>query len=50
MRVEWTVACSADDPVLVVPWSDAAAGLHFIDLRAEPYDLGLIDEAERCGR
>lgn len=49
MRGEWSAQCGADDPVLVVPWSDPddpTGTCHFIDLRANPYDLDLIPEAE----
>jgi hypothetical protein len=45
MQAEWSVECGAEDPVLVVPWSDPS-GLHFVDLRENPYDLDLIAEAE----
>lgn len=45
MLANWSVECGADDPVLVVPWSDAG-GLHFVDLRENPYDLDQIAEAE----
>ena len=45
MQAEWSAECSADDPVLVVPWSSADAG--FVDLRENPYDLDHIPEAER---
>lgn len=47
MRAESSVECGADDPVLVVPWSDDASSAHFIDLRQNPYDLDGIPEAER---
>jgi hypothetical protein len=46
MLAEWTAACADDDPTLVVPWSDPVSGLHFVDLRAEPYDIAEIPEAE----
>jgi hypothetical protein len=50
MVADWSVECSADDPVLVVPWSveesTARAG-GFIDLRENPYDLDHIYEAEQ---
>ncbi len=49
MRGEWSAQCGADDPVLVVPWSDPddpTGGCHFVDLRENPYDLDLIPEAE----
>lgn len=49
MRGEWSAQCGADDPVLVVPWSDPddhTGACHFVDLRENPYDLDLIPEAE----
>ena len=36
MLAEWSVECSADDPVLVVPWSDPSdktGTRRFVDLR-----------------
>ena len=48
MLSEWSVECSADDPVLVVPWSDPAdpsGNRRFIDLRENPYDLDHLPEA-----
>lgn len=46
MLSDWTVECGADDPVLVVPWSDPADPTrHFIDLRENPYDLDWLEEA-----
>ena len=47
MQAEWIAECSADAPVLVVPWNDAAAAAHFVNLRAEPYSIAEIPEAER---
>lgn len=55
MLAEWSVECQAEDPVLIVPWSsldsnniqDAAPELRFVDLRANPYDLDHIPEAEQ---
>ena len=51
MLSEWTAECSLDAPTLVVPWSadesSAGAGAHFVDLRANPYDIAEIVEAER---
>lgn len=50
MISEWSVECSADDPVLVVPWSDPSdptGSRHFIDLREDPYELDHLPEAER---
>jgi hypothetical protein len=48
MLSEWSVESSADDPVLVVPWSDPSnADLRFVDLRENPYDLDHLSEAEQ---
>jgi hypothetical protein len=50
MLSEWSAECSADDPVLVVPWSDPAdstGNRRFIDLRENPYDLDHLPEAEQ---
>jgi hypothetical protein len=48
MLSEWSVECSADDPVLVVPWSDPSdPNCHFIDLRKDPYELDHLTEAEQ---
>jgi hypothetical protein len=50
MLSEWSAECSADDPVLVVPWSDSSdntGNRRFIDLRENPYDLDHLPEAER---
>ena len=46
MLAEWTAECGAEAPVIEVPWSDPASGLRFVDLRAEPFDLAEIAEAE----
>jgi hypothetical protein len=46
MLAEWSAECSADDPVVVVPWKDPDGPAHFIDLRADPYELYAIPEAE----
>src|SRR5580698_4092677 len=49
MLSEWSAECSADDPVLVVPWfdpSDPSGSTRFIDLRENPYDLDHLPEAE----
>jgi hypothetical protein len=46
MLCEWSVECAADDPVLVVPWSDPGnPDRRFIDLRENPYDLDHLPEA-----
>ncbi len=56
MLFDWTAECSADDPVLVVPWSSdesapaqtgpAPPASRFIDLREDPYAVDDIPEAE----
>jgi hypothetical protein len=47
MLSEWSAECSADDPVLVVPWTDPSDPTRrFIDLRENPYDLDHLPEAE----
>jgi hypothetical protein len=46
MLSNWTAECSHDAPTLVVPWSDAESGAHFIDLRTHPYDIADIPEAD----
>jgi hypothetical protein len=47
MLAEWSAECSAEDPVLVVPWKDPDGTSAFVDLRANPYDFDAIPEAER---
>jgi hypothetical protein len=47
MVADWSVECSAEDPVLVVPWKDPDGSAEFIDLRANPYDLHHVPEAEQ---
>ena len=46
MLAEWSVECSTEDPVLVVPWNDPDGKAAFVDLRANPYDFDAIPEAE----
>ena len=46
MFAEWTAACAADDPLILVPWADPDGTAHFVDLRAEPFDIAEIHEAE----
>lgn len=46
MLAEWTAECGVDDPVIVVPWSDPDGTARFVNLRAEPYDLAEIAEAD----
>jgi hypothetical protein len=45
MHVEWSVECSGEDAVLVVPWKDPGSAAAFVDLRAKPYDLDSVAEA-----
>jgi hypothetical protein len=47
MLAEWTAECSVDAPTLVVPWSDPNGSARYVDLRAEPYDIAEIPEAEQ---
>ncbi len=47
MLAEWSVECSAEDPVLVIPWKDPDGNAAFVDLRADPYDFDAIPEAEQ---
>jgi hypothetical protein len=47
MLAEWSAECSAEDPVVVVPWQDPSGKSAFIDLRANPSDLDSISEAEQ---
>ena len=46
MLADWSAECSADDPHLVIPWSDPDSHAHFVNLREEPYDIAEIPEAE----
>ncbi|MFC6644035.1 hypothetical protein ACFQBQ_18530 [Granulicella cerasi] len=46
MLAEWNAECGDDAPTVMVPWSDAETGLHWVNLRDEPYDIAEITEAE----
>jgi hypothetical protein len=46
MLAEWSVECSPEDPILVVPWKDPSGRSAFVDLRTNPYDFDGIPEAE----
>ncbi len=46
MLFDWSAECAADDPVLVVPWSDPAGATHFVDLREDPEAADDIPEAD----
>ena len=45
MDADWSVECAADDPLVVVPWKNAAGTITYIDLRAFPDALTEIPEA-----
>ncbi len=47
MLAEWSAECTAEDPVLVVPWTDPNSGAAFVDLRASPRDFDAVPEAEQ---
>ena len=48
MLADWSAECAADDPTLVVPWSDPDhPQIRFVDLREDPYELDALPEAER---
>ena len=46
MLSEWNAECAKDAASLMVPWIDEAGGSRFVDLRANPYDIAEISEAE----
>jgi hypothetical protein len=46
MLAEWNAECLQDASTLVVPWTDEAGGSRFVDLRANPYDIAEVAEAE----
>jgi len=45
MQSDWTVACAADDPKVVIPWAGKDPLLRFVDLRQSPEALREIPEA-----
>lgn len=46
MLFDWSAECTADDPVLVIPWEHPSGTPRFIDLREDPYAIDHIPEAE----
>jgi hypothetical protein len=46
MLAEWNAECAQDAPALMVPWIDEPSGSRFYDLRANPFDIAEISEAE----
>lgn len=47
MDSDWTVACAADDPVVVVPWANQDGSLRFVDLRSNLHVIDAVDEARK---
>ena len=45
MDSDWTVACGAEDPEVVIPWAGKDPSLHFVDLRRSPEAILEIAEA-----
>ena len=45
MQSDWTVACAADDPEVVIPWAGKDPSLRFVDLRQSPDAIREIHEA-----
>jgi len=46
MHTEWSAECGVEDPVLLVPWSDADGVVAFVDLQNDPGAIETISEAE----
>jgi hypothetical protein len=47
VEADWSVACGADDPTVMVPWTGKNKSLRFIDLRDTPVRISEIPEAAR---
>ena len=47
MQSDWTVACAANDPDIVIPWAGKDPSLRFVDLRQTPEALQEIPEAAK---
>ncbi|MGC1781721.1 MAG: hypothetical protein WA708_04310 [Acidobacteriaceae bacterium] len=47
MESDWTVACGADDPMVVVPWRNAHNSLRYLDLRVVPEAINHVPEARQ---
>lgn len=45
MQSDWSVACGADDPTVVIPWTCEDGSIHYIDLRESPAMVDEISEA-----
>src|SRR5487761_1551469 len=50
MQSDWTVACAADDPEVVIPWAGKDPSLRFVDLRQAPDAIREIPEAAEYPR
>jgi hypothetical protein len=46
MHADWTVACAADDPEIIIPWAGKDPSLRYIDLRQLPEAVREIPEAK----
>ena len=47
MLSDWSVACGADDPAVVIPWTGADGSIRYVDLRESPARADEIPEAEQ---
>jgi hypothetical protein len=45
MDADWSVDASADDPVVVVPWTDESGGAGFVDLLSDQSAIHRLPEA-----
>lgn len=45
MQADWSVACGANDPTVIIPWQDVTGALRYIDLRTMPAAIDQIPEA-----
>ncbi len=45
MQSDWTVACTAEDPEVVVPWAGKDPSLRYVDVRSTPDSIQEIPEA-----
>jgi hypothetical protein len=45
MDADWSVDASADDPVVVVPWTDESGGAGFVDLLSDASAIHRLPEA-----
>lgn len=45
MQADWSVACGADDPIVVVPWAAEDGSTRYLNLRDAPTGIDEIPEA-----